>query len=897
MPPGAEEVEAENLKEAVDEILDELDEGDCIKELHFRGHGSNGNQSVGDGINHRVGERINGDNEWKNELGRLKDKFCEGALVHLWGCNVGRCNEGAAKLKEIADFLGVTAKGTVNKVIAGGQNMYAGPIQTATPDQPQPACMNSTDDEEPADAGNDDQHAEMELDVGISLDSIAVNPENIILELSMYSVISYNEEINVPGCPAIYPELVNFYGLIAFGSMPDPGLISFIIYELQQSLAPFEICGYPTGMNNSVLLPNYIASGTINVETGEVVGTATVLHSNDMGNFIVPNIVGGSWFPTNSEVLLLTITGPLAGPSAISSDNIGLVTYINYGNGDHATLTRDGVTGELQPGDDIMRYDIIRTYSDRVQYHDRFGGLTRMSQDAVMQMMPPRNEIMLMYPGLTHSAWYNDGEMLIRGCGDGKYRISGFIGNHELGDDKRIVFLKPGTSQDEDIYHSLDQYITAWNDHQGIWTELFELQPGYKANIQVIDSVCQLPPLIQPINADEISYINQYYLDDGLWGAPEPLTWTEPANLGPGINSEYDDLSPCLSADMLTIIFASNRSGGYGGIDLWMSTRSSLENGWSDPVNLGPNINSEYNDHFPCLSPDMLTIYFSSVRPEGYGNDDLYFSSRESASQDWEKASNIGPILNTPFREFQPFVTNGHRLYFCSDRPAGYGGKDIWTTRFDSLEGSWELPINIGPPVNTCYDEQYLSLSQNVSWLFYTSGNLPGGKGLSDFWMTARDAQDDLWKTPVNLGNPVNSIHNEWTPWICNDGVTLFFGSDRPGSYGYADIWFAEALSVDVHEPGGQVIQFPGLVCYPNPFSKETIIHFNLESDKNVTIALYNYLGTRVKTVSDNFMNAGTHEIILNSTDDKGNLLNNGMYILRLLSGSQSEAKKIIVVN
>lgn len=138
LPAGSTAVEASSVKDAVDKIKAQMGADDCIKDLHFRGHGSNGNQSVGDGVNHRAGERIDGGpDEWKPHLSGLK--FCEGATIHLWGCNVGGCDKGASKLKQIADALGVKVRGAVNTVNAGEQGSYTGPIQEASPDQPKPA--------------------------------------------------------------------------------------------------------------------------------------------------------------------------------------------------------------------------------------------------------------------------------------------------------------------------------------------------------------------------------------------------------------------------------------------------------------------------------------------------------------------------------------------------------------------------------------------------------------------------------------------------------------------------------------------------------------------------------------------------------------------------------------
>jgi hypothetical protein len=169
LPAGAKAVEASDLKDAAAKITGELKAGDCIKRLDFRGHGASGMQSVGDGVNREAGKYINtGKEEWKTELAGLKGKFCKDAVIHLWGCNTGSCDTGASKLKEIADFFGVKARGAVNTVIAGQQESYTGPVQEADPDKPKPEHKAATDEAAPARPNNEqkcDTNADGDIDV------------------------------------------------------------------------------------------------------------------------------------------------------------------------------------------------------------------------------------------------------------------------------------------------------------------------------------------------------------------------------------------------------------------------------------------------------------------------------------------------------------------------------------------------------------------------------------------------------------------------------------------------------------------------------------------------------------------------------------------------------------
>jgi len=146
-PPGGSIVTASSLADAAAKVLAKLGAGDCIKNLHFRGHAAPGVQGVGDGVNYDADKEVDtGDAKWKTALAGLKGKFCAGATIQLWGCNVGSCDKGATKLKEIADFFGVKVRGAVNKVTAGGQNTYAGPIQEADPDKPKPEHKAASDE-------------------------------------------------------------------------------------------------------------------------------------------------------------------------------------------------------------------------------------------------------------------------------------------------------------------------------------------------------------------------------------------------------------------------------------------------------------------------------------------------------------------------------------------------------------------------------------------------------------------------------------------------------------------------------------------------------------------------------------------------------------------------------
>src|SRR5688500_17023635 len=149
---------------------------------------------------------------------------------------------------------------------------------------------------------------------------------------------------------------------------------------------------------------------------------------------------------------------------------------------------------------------------------------------------------------------------------------------------------------------------------------------------------------------------------------------------------------------------------------------------WSAPVNLGPVVNSSANDNNPAITADELTMYFASNRPGGLGDVDIWMTRRASASSPWEPPVNLGPPVNTPFIDGAPGISpDGHLLFIHSNRPGTAGGNDIWLARRSGSEGDlvWEAPVALGPDVNTADDEQGPEwiASDGGGALYFTRGN------------------------------------------------------------------------------------------------------------------------------------------------------------------------------
>jgi outer membrane protein OmpA-like peptidoglycan-associated protein/tetratricopeptide (TPR) repeat protein len=208
-------------------------------------------------------------------------------------------------------------------------------------------------------------------------------------------------------------------------------------------------------------------------------------------------------------------------------------------------------------------------------------------------------------------------------------------------------------------------------------------------------------------NFDEDIYISR--LENGGWTNPEPLS--------PQINSNFNEGTCTISADGKTLIFTSCMGRqGFGACDLFISYKTG--DNWSVPENLGRNVNSRSWDSQPSLSADGKVLYFISDRGGGVGKRDVWMSVR-NRSGEWSEAVNLGRPVNTPEDEVSPFIhVNGQTLFVASRGYPGMGGFDLF--RSERINGRWEKPANLGYPLNTSGDEVSLFITADGKKGYYS---------------------------------------------------------------------------------------------------------------------------------------------------------------------------------
>jgi ribosomal protein L24E len=262
----------------------------------------------------------------------------------------------------------------------------------------------------------------------------------------------------------------------------------------------------------------------------------------------------------------------------------------------------------------------------------------------------------------------------------------------------------------------------------------------------------------------------------------------------PSFNGAALDGCPFISRDGRTFYMASNRAGGLGGIDIWVSTRASVNDGWGPPVNAGAPVNSPANDFCPTIARDGHLFYFVSNRDGGCGGDDIY--TTRLRPDGWDPVENLGCEVNSAANEASPMPLpergEGPVLYFSSNRAGGFTDEGPGAVAGDSdLYESVSHGGTFGTPdlvagANSAADDGQPNVRRDGLELFFFSTR-SGGLGLADLYSATRSSASDPWSAPVNLGSSVNSTAADTRPSLSWDGTTLYFGSTRPGGEGSSD--------------------------------------------------------------------------------------------------------------
>jgi outer membrane protein OmpA-like peptidoglycan-associated protein len=236
--------------------------------------------------------------------------------------------------------------------------------------------------------------------------------------------------------------------------------------------------------------------------------------------------------------------------------------------------------------------------------------------------------------------------------------------------------------------------------------------------------------------------------------------WTEPVPIDQSINTRYNEGTCTISADGNILIFTScDAPDSFGSCDLYISYK--INGSWNKASNMGKMINSRSWDSQPSLSADGSMLFFSSNRRGGVGGNDIWYSYRLE-DDSWSEAINLGSNINTEKDEVSPFIYfNNELLFFASEGHLGFGGKDLFMSKM-GMEG-FEMPENLGFPINDHLDQLALFITAQQDFAYYTENTYQAGKVDSSFIYRFNFPQEiDLGeKLIITEGQIVNSKTNQ----------------------------------------------------------------------------------------------------------------------------------------
>jgi outer membrane protein OmpA-like peptidoglycan-associated protein/tetratricopeptide (TPR) repeat protein len=372
--------------------------------------------------------------------------------------------------------------------------------------------------------------------------------------------------------------------------------------------------------------------------------------------------------------------------------------------------------------------------------------------------------------------------------------------------DDAVAYLKKAIDDDSkfvEAYAQLgDIYRQEWQYQNAVeqYRKAIEISPEFNHGIyfkigdaeihvakyaeakQHLEKYLGFPDIVNQTN----KYIAQKLLEDAkfsIQAIQHPVPY-KPINVGGEINTGDDEYLPTITADESTMIFTRKINNNE---DFYKSIK--VDGKWQTATYLSDNINTpQYNEGAQAISQNGKILFFTGCnRPDGLGRCDIYIAQKKG--DDWTLPYDLSPPINTSGWESQPSISaDGRTLYFVSNRKGGYGGYDIWKSHLS--DKGWSVPENLGPNINTAFDEQSPFIHPDDSTFYFCSNGWPGLGGKDLF--VSRLSKEGQWQKPQNLGYPINSNGDENGLNLTANGSYAFFASNSLKGSGGFDIYTFE---------------------------------------------------------------------------------------------------------
>jgi outer membrane protein OmpA-like peptidoglycan-associated protein len=358
-----------------------------------------------------------------------------------------------------------------------------------------------------------------------------------------------------------------------------------------------------------------------------------------------------------------------------------------------------------------------------------------------------------------------------------------YVGCYSRDRENCLKYYENALRLDPNVHKNIRLYLGEAYHLNGMWDKAIEEFQKEKASVVKASMAHELPYLDKQIEECK----------NGRELERNPIR-VFVDNLGPGVNTKDPEYCPVITTDESIVYFTSRRSDTYGGEkdegdgqfkeDIYISKRESGK--WAPSKNLGPPVNSDNHDATAGLSPDGKTMYIYKDSNLG----DLYESDYVKGV--WSKPEAMNKNVNTEHRETSASLSfDGKTLYFVSNRPdLTLGGLDILMSKLDD-KGRWGKPVNLGPAINTPYDEESVFAHPDGKTLYFSS---KGHKTMGGFDVFKSVYENGRWGEPQNLGFPVNSPSDEISFVINANGKRAYYSSSQKGGYGLRDLYVITML-------------------------------------------------------------------------------------------------------
>lgn len=266
-------------------------------------------------------------------------------------------------------------------------------------------------------------------------------------------------------------------------------------------------------------------------------------------------------------------------------------------------------------------------------------------------------------------------------------------------------------------------------------------------------------------------------------------------NLGDGVNSQYSEYVPVITSDESMMLFTYRGKNSKGGLmnhqlksdpdgiyyeDVYISYKTGDK--WGNSKSLDDVINTNGHDAAVGISNDGQTLLIYKNNERQYG--DLFIS--RASGNEWSVPEKLKGDVNSEYWEGSAsFTADLRTIYFSSERPGGFGGKDLYRATLQP-DSTWGQVLNLGPEINSSADEDAPYIHPTGRILVFSSNGL---KSMGGYDFFSADKKGEGWTMPVNLGYPINTTDDDVFYVLSADGKKGYFSSDRKGGYGMQDLY------------------------------------------------------------------------------------------------------------